>query len=98
MSRRMSRSAMTCKVLLEDVEGDTGLVKISKRKADRIINWEAIMKSKKEGDPVSGKVTKKIKGGLLVDIGVPVFLPASQVDIRRPGEISAIGSAAPSTR
>ncbi|HZL33688.1 MAG TPA: 30S ribosomal protein S1 [Tepidisphaeraceae bacterium] len=76
------------RVLLEDVEGDTGLVKISKRKADRIINWEVIMKSKKEGDPVHGKVTKKIKGGLLVDIGVPVFLPASQVDIRRPGEIS----------
>ncbi|MDP9174228.1 MAG: 30S ribosomal protein S1 [Planctomycetota bacterium] len=76
------------KVLLEDVEGDTGLVKISKRKADRIINWETIMQSKKEGNPVSGKVTKKIKGGLLVDIGVPVFLPASQVDIRRPGEIS----------
>src|SRR4051812_26695820 len=75
-------------VLLEDIEGDTGLVKISKRKADRIINWEVIMKSKKEGDPVAGKVTKKIKGGLLVDIGVPVFLPASQVDIRRPGEIS----------
>ncbi|HWB53157.1 MAG TPA: 30S ribosomal protein S1 [Tepidisphaeraceae bacterium] len=75
-------------VLLEDVEGDTGLVKISKRKADRIINWEAIMKAKKEGDAVKGKVTKKIKGGLLVDIGVPVFLPASQVDIRRPGEIS----------
>ena len=75
-------------VLLEDVEGDTGMVRISKRKADRIINWEGIMKSKKEGDPVKGKVTKKIKGGLLVDIGVPVFLPASQVDIRRPGEIS----------
>src|SRR5437870_7566768 len=76
------------RVFLEDVEGDTGMVRISKRKADRIINWEAIMKSKKEGDPVSGKVTKKIKGGLLVDIGVPVFLPASQVDIRRLGEIS----------
>ena len=75
-------------VLLEDIEGDTGLVRISKRKADRIINWEAIMNSKKEGDAVAGKVTKKIKGGLLVDIGVPVFLPASQVDIRRPGEIS----------
>src|SRR3954464_12568392 len=75
------------RVLLEDVEGDTGLVRISKRKADRIINWELIMKSKKEGDPVKGKAIKKIKGGLLVDIGVPVFLPASQVDIRRPGEI-----------
>src|SRR6202453_4722279 len=66
------------RVLLEDVEGDTGLVKISKRKADRIINWEAIMRSKKEGDPVSGKVTKKIKGGLLVDIRMPVFLSSSQ--------------------
>ncbi len=76
------------RVQLEDVDGDDDSVKISKRKADRIINWEAIMKSKKEGDPVTGKATKKIKGGLLVDIGVPVFLPASQVDIRRPGEIS----------
>ncbi len=76
------------KVLIEDVDHDSGTVRISKRKADRIINWEGIMKSKKEGDPVSGKATKKIKGGLLVDIGVPVFLPASQVDIRRPGEIS----------
>jgi small subunit ribosomal protein S1 len=75
-------------VLLEDTELDSGLVKISKRKADRIINWDNIMNTKKEGDAVVGKVSKKIKGGLLVDIGVPVFLPASQVDIRRPGEIS----------
>jgi small subunit ribosomal protein S1 len=78
----------TVQVLVEDVDPESSQVRISKRKADRIINWEAIMKSKKEGDPVTGKVTKKIKGGLLVDIGVPVFLPASQVDIRRPGEIS----------
>ncbi len=74
-------------VLLEEVDHDSGTVKISKRKADRIINWELIMTSKTEGDPVSGLVSKKIKGGLLVDIGVQVFLPASQVDIRRPGEI-----------
>ena len=74
-------------VLLEQVESDTGLMQISKRKADRIRGWENIVNSKKEGDPVSGKVTRKIKGGLLVDIGVPVFLPASQVDIRRPADI-----------
>jgi len=37
---------------------------------------------------VTGKVIRRIKGGLLVDIGVPVFLPASQVDIRKPGDIS----------
>ncbi|MGC9258595.1 MAG: 30S ribosomal protein S1 [Phycisphaerae bacterium] len=74
-------------VLLEQVESENGLVQISKRKADRIIGWETIVNTKKEGDPISGKVTRKIKGGLLVDIGVPVFLPASQVDIRRPSDI-----------
>src|SRR5271170_6956855 len=74
-------------VLLEQVEADNGLVQISKRKADRMTGWQKIVTTKKEGDPVSGKVTRKIKGGLLVDIGVPVFLPASQVDIRRPADI-----------
>jgi len=74
-------------VLLEDIEGDGGRVQISKRKADRILNWQRIIESTRVGDIVQGKVTRKIKGGLLVDIGVPVFLPASQVDIRRPGEI-----------
>jgi small subunit ribosomal protein S1 len=74
-------------VLLEEVEGDGGHVVISKRKADRIRGWERIINEKNEGDPVEGRVMRKIKGGLLVDIGVPVFLPASQVDIRRPSDI-----------
>lgn len=74
-------------VLLEDVEGDGGNVQLSKRKADRIRGWERIIDTKQEGDTVEGKVTRKIKGGLLVDIGVQVFLPASQVDIRRPADI-----------
>ncbi len=75
------------KVYLEKLEGEGGLVEISKRKADRMINWQKLVDTTHEGDVVEGKVTKKIKGGLLVDIGVPVFLPASQVDVRRPGEI-----------
>jgi small subunit ribosomal protein S1 len=74
-------------VLLEHLEGDGGLVQLSKRKADRMLAWQRIVDTQKEGDVVEGLVTRKIKGGLLVDIGVPVFLPASQVDIRRPGEI-----------
>ncbi|MFB3890383.1 MAG: 30S ribosomal protein S1 [Phycisphaerae bacterium] len=74
-------------VFLEGVESESGLVELSKRKADRIRGWERILKSNKEGDLVKGVVTRKIKGGLLVDIGVPAFLPASQVDIRRPGDI-----------
>jgi small subunit ribosomal protein S1 len=75
-------------VLLEAVEDDAGLVQLSKRKADRIRNWERVVTRHSEGDIVTGTVMRKIKGGLLVDIGVPVFLPASQVDIRRPGEIA----------
>jgi len=75
-------------VWLDTIESDSGLIVLSKRKADRLLNWQRIVETKKEGDPVRGRVMRKIKGGLLVDIGVPVFLPASQVDIRRPGDIS----------
>ena len=75
------------KVLLESIENRSGLIQLSKRKADRLINWRKIIDTTNEGDVVQGKVMRKIKGGLLVDIGVPVFLPASQVDIRRPGDI-----------
>lgn len=75
-------------VLLEDTDSEGGLILLSKRKADRIRGWEVIVDTKKEGDVVSGRVIRRIKGGLLVDIGVPVFLPASQVDIRKPGDIS----------
>jgi len=75
-------------VLLEDTDSGGRLILLSKRKADRIRGWETIINTKKEGDVVTGRVIRRIKGGLLVDIGVPVFLPASQVDIRRPGDIS----------
>jgi len=75
-------------VLLESVEDDAGMIVLSKRKADRIRGWEKVISQNAEGDVVSGVVTHKIKGGLLVDIGVPVFLPASQVSIRRTGDIA----------
>jgi small subunit ribosomal protein S1 len=81
------------KVLLEEfedgqVEEQRGLITLSKRKARRIEDWLRVMESVHENDVVTGFVTRKIKGGLLVDIsGVNVFLPASQVDIRRPADI-----------
>ncbi|MBN2063600.1 MAG: 30S ribosomal protein S1 [Sedimentisphaerales bacterium] len=78
----------TVEVFLESVESSSGQIELSKRKADRIRGWERIIKTKKEGDIIVGRVVRRIKGGLLVDVGVPVFLPASQVDIRRPGDIS----------
>ncbi len=83
----------TIRVLVEDTEDvvgrqdDRGMIVLSKRKAEKIEKWMKVMETVHEGDTVSGQVTRKIKGGLLVDIGVNVFLPASQVDIRRPHDI-----------
>nr|MBC8871737.1 S1 RNA-binding domain-containing protein [Planctomycetota bacterium] len=84
----------TIKVLIEEMEDELGfaddphgMVSLSRRKAQKLIEWDNIMKSVQEGQVVTGTVTRKIKGGLLVDIGVNVFLPASQVDIRRPSDI-----------
>jgi small subunit ribosomal protein S1 len=77
----------TIEVLLETAEDEEGTIGLSYRKAKRQKEWEAILSKHKEGDVVEGLVGKKIKGGLLVNIGVNVFLPASQVDIRRPPDI-----------
>ena len=84
----------TVQVLVEEVENELGLVDdphgmvcLSKSKAEKIIRWQEMMKSVEEGQVVTGRAVRKIKGGLLVDIGVNVFLPASQVDIRRPHDI-----------
>jgi len=75
-------------VLLEGMEDETGEIVLSRKKAHRMRAWEMVISRYHEGDVVKGRVTRKIKGGLLVDIGVNVFLPASQVDIRRPSDIA----------
>src|SRR5262249_31633672 len=75
-------------VLLDAVEDESGAIVLSYRKAKRKKEWEDVIARHKEGDVVKGSVTRKIKGGLLVNIGVNVFLPASQVDIRRPPDIA----------
>ena len=68
-------------------EHDTA--QISKRRADRLRAWERVSTKYHEGDEVQGVVQRKIKGGLLVDVeGVNVFLPASQVNLRRTHDIS----------
>lgn len=84
----------TVRVLVEELEDELGpvdeiqgMLMLSKRKAQKIDDWRRMMETVQEGQVVSGTVTRKIKGGLLVDIGVNVFLPASQVDVRRPGDI-----------
>jgi len=62
---------------------------LSKRRADRLRAWERVSTEYNEGDEIQGIVQRKIKGGLLVDVeGVNVFLPASQVNLRRTHDIS----------
>ncbi len=77
-------SGTLIEVLMEGVDEATGLLLLSKRRAERMRGWEKIVSSHGEGAIIKGLATRKIKGGLLLDItGVNVFLPASQIDIRR---------------
>ena len=69
-------------VFLEDTEESSGEVKISKSKADKIRIWEEIATVCDTEKTITGKVVARVKGGLQVDIGVPAFLPGSQVDLR----------------
>ena len=68
-------------VLIESKENKDGMVELSLEKADFIKNWGRIQKAYNSGEIIKGKITKKIKGGFIVNIGIPGFLPSSQVDI-----------------
>jgi len=68
-------------VYIEKSENDNGLVVLSKEKADQFILWEEIRKACEDNEIVEGKIVAKIKGGLVVDIGVKAFLPGSQIDL-----------------
>ena len=70
-------------VLLDKAEGDDGQIVLSREKALWHRKWEYIMNHCKEGSVVNGKVIRKVKGGLMVDIGMEAFLPGSQIDNKR---------------
>jgi small subunit ribosomal protein S1 len=63
-------------------EQKNGYVLLSHMRAHRRRVWERIEKSYREQAIITGKVTERIKGGLVVDIGVRAFLPASQIELR----------------
>ncbi|MCS7062814.1 MAG: 30S ribosomal protein S1 [Methylacidiphilales bacterium] len=68
-------------VLVENLENEDGMIVVSREKASQKQNWEKIVKLYNEGIPIEGKVKSVVKGGLMLDIGVEAFLPASQIDI-----------------
>ena len=71
-------------VLIEKLEDKEGMVILSKEKAEFKKNWDKILTICNEGGTIAGKVKAVVKGGLLVNIGVEAFLPASQIDIIPP--------------
>ncbi|HEY8705295.1 MAG TPA: 30S ribosomal protein S1 [Gaiellaceae bacterium] len=64
-------------------EDADGRLILSKKRARFEIAWKAIEQAHEQGDPVIGRVIEVVKGGLILDLGVRGFLPASLVDIRR---------------
>lgn len=68
---------------LDQTEGEDGQIVLSRDKARRLRQWENIVENCSEGSIVTGKVIRKVKGGLMVDIGVEAFLPGSQIDNKR---------------
>ena len=71
-------------VLLESLEDEEGVVVLSKKKADFLRVWEKIKDAFDNNRPVQGRIKRKIKGGVTVDLmGVDAFLPGSQIALRR---------------
>ncbi|MBS0628901.1 MAG: 30S ribosomal protein S1 [Verrucomicrobia bacterium] len=70
-------------VFLDQAEGSDGQIVLSREKARRHRQWEYIVHHCEEGSIVEGKVLRKVKGGLMVDIGMEAFLPGSQIDNKR---------------
>jgi small subunit ribosomal protein S1 len=70
-------------VFLDKAEDSDGQIVLSKEKARRQRQWEYIISNCEEGSIIKGKVIRKVKGGLMVDIGMEAFLPGSQIDNKR---------------
>ena len=71
-------------VFLENVEDQEGQVVLSKQKADFMRVWDSIKDAHDTGNTVEGRLMRRIKGGIVVDLfGVEAFLPGSQIDIRQ---------------
>lgn len=70
-------------VMLEEPEDEHGQIVLSREKARRQRQWEYIVEHCDEGSIISGRVSRKVKGGLMVDIGMEAFLPGSQLDNKR---------------
>ncbi len=78
-------------VFLEQVEDSEGQIILSKSRADFLKVWDRIYKSYEDQETVEGRLVRRIKGGVVVDLfGVDAFLPGSQIDLRQIPDMDAI--------
>ena len=78
-------------VFLERIEDEQGLIVLSKQRADFVKVWDRVKDAAEKGEVVEGRLVKKIKGGVVVDLfGVEAFLPGSQVALRQPQSIESL--------
>ena len=70
-------------VYLEKMEDESGKTVLSKEKADFLRRWTKLREIHETGEIISGRIVRRIKGGMVVDLdGVQAFLPGSQIDVR----------------
>lgn len=72
---------------IDEPENEAGMPVLSKQKADRIKNWEIVQEIYDREGIITGVITRRVKGGLKVDIGVDAFMPASQLTFRPTGDL-----------
>ena len=77
-------------VFIEQKENEEGRIVLSRLKAERLKGWDSVVSTHKEGDIVEGKALRKVRGGLIVDIGVEAFLPNSLVGGRGPAGLNQL--------
>ena len=78
-------------VYIEKLEDEDGRLVLSKQKADFVRVWERIHQAFENNEIVKGTLTKRIKGGVVVDLfGIDAFLPGSQIDLRQIPDINAL--------
>ncbi len=68
-------------VLLEKLEDDDGMVVLSKQRAEQQRSWDRVVDTCSEGGVIEGVIKGRVKGGMIVDVGVDAFLPGSQLDV-----------------
>jgi small subunit ribosomal protein S1 len=69
-------------VVLEGRDDDEGIIILSKEKAAKIRIWDDIKEIYEKGGKIKGRIVARVKGGMSVDIGLPAFLPGSQINLK----------------